>query len=768
MNRALVESTAIARVAVLLALLSFVWSFPAHAQVKQVTPLLQESRQVALDLHQLPIGDQRASQLLTHGLELLQLAGKLVEDHLDQLGAAQGPLSKQDRNLTRLQQARIAYVTGELYRLTAMKRTIDDPTRRAYLDSAVVIFSEMRTQFASIADAQLARVGLARCYRLLGQLDDAVDILKPLLRQIPDQIDASASNLWRAAVIEELEILLISAPDKTMAQAGQWINHYAFVSQDNWLRSLGRIEALAAVQLALANPQSSAVQLAATFLRQSDLPESLQLQYMVQLELASNIPLVTASQRNDWVLLLVDSLPAKQAVNRIMAQVYDPSVLNIRAVMAYGSVLWQVGDLPKAADCFSRAMRLLDDVDPLKHTAARWHAQCLYQQAISTGKSSTRLRACVALSGLVQTHPARNVRLEALKQWVSLEQIDAGLASAATVIAQHHVLAGDDAYLHYITASDQWEQLKTAVTAGTIEPDAGTTLARKLIDDAAGMAQVASKADDKQVAGGLTQLQARICASSLIQEPKRAMTLLDEAQQLLGQSQLQLKALFLIDANQPDRLWELLKDTDTQDVLSADAWVLIINAFSNLALRRSDDLLLGDRAAELAIKAWNASPSIDGRIGIAQSLVKLQQWEICLTLLGHDLLPDTDAQLNLIIGQALLGQGKEVEQAVKVLSQVAIDLPDSSEAHLWLALASARNQQHTAACVHFRHVRSLEKPATRPWWQATLGLAQSLAATGQSQAAKQILQVTLTLYPVIGDDALANELVALLGRLQTP
>jgi hypothetical protein len=47
-------------------------------------------------------------------------------------------------------------------------------------------------------------------------------------------------------------------------------------------------------------------------------------------------------------------------------------------------------------------------------------------------------------------------------------------------------------------------------------------------------------------------------------------------------------------------------------------------------------------------------------------------------------------------------------------------------------------------------------------------LAQSLAARGQIQAARQILQVTLTLYPVIGDDALANDLVQLLGRLQQP
>ncbi|MFG0248026.1 MAG: hypothetical protein ACF8OB_03995, partial [Phycisphaeraceae bacterium JB051] len=120
--------------------LSFAPLSPVMAQVKQVPPLLEEARQAAMDLHQLSLGDERASALLTHGLDLLQLANHMVEEHLDQLGAAQGPISKQDRRLTRLQQARIAYVQGELYRLTAMKRSIEDPTRAAYLDSAVAIF----------------------------------------------------------------------------------------------------------------------------------------------------------------------------------------------------------------------------------------------------------------------------------------------------------------------------------------------------------------------------------------------------------------------------------------------------------------------------------------------------------------------------------------------------------------------------------------------------------------------------------------------------
>jgi len=87
---------------------------------------------------------------------------------------------------------------------------------------------------------------------------------------------------------------------------------------------------------------------------------------------------------------------------------------------------------------------------------------------------------------------------------------------------------------------------------------------------------------------------------------------------------------------------------------------------------------------------------------------------------------------------------------------------------LWLALAYARSQRNQQAAEHFRRVRTLQKPATVTWWQATLGLAQALTAMGQNQAARQILQVTLTLYPVIGDDALANQLVELLGRLQKP
>ena len=244
------------------------------------------------------------------------------------------------------------------------------------------------------------------------------------------------------------------------------------------------------------------------------------------------------------------------------------------------------------------------------------------------------------------------------------------------------------------------------------------------------------------------------------------MAYLDQAQTLLGQSQLQLKALILIQAGQSQQLWELLENTPQTTAISAQAWVLIVDAITDLALRRPDDKLIADRAAQLAIKAWNASPDVVGSVHIGQSLIRLGQWDICLTLLGSEYLPNTDPQLNLIIGQSLLGLNRDIDQAAKVLSEVVKDLPESPAAHLWLGIAYARSERHAQACEHFRQVRSLEKPATLPWWQATLGLAQSLAARGQLAAARQILQVTLTLYPVIGDDALANDLVQLLGRLQ--
>jgi tetratricopeptide (TPR) repeat protein len=719
-----------------------------------------------MDLHQLPVGDERTSVLLTHGLEQLQQAQQLVDARLDQLGAAQGPLSRQDRNLTRLQAARIAYVRGELYRLTAIKRTEDDPTRQAYLDSAVQIFTDMRKTFSSIDDAELARVGLSRCYRLLGQLDAAMDILKPILRQPDDTTQQSQMNLWRAAIIEELEILLIEAPEKALAQAGQWMAHEAFTNQANWMRSLGRIDALAAVQLALLTPNAPSVQLAVTKLRDSDLPAAMQLQYMVQLELASNIPVVTTAQRNDWVLLLVDTLPAQQAVDRIKAQLPDLNLLNVRANMAYGVALWQVGQLPQAVDCFDRAMRFMDDNDPLKNQAALWYAQCLYQQVIQTDNPSIRMRARAALSRLVQTHPIKATRVEALRQWVSLEQTDEGVASAASVIQQNMSLVGDDPYLHYVLFVNRWERIKQAAAEMGTQTESAREQARTLIDEAAKMVSVAQAAHEPKVAGGLLQLQARIYASPLILEPTKATALLDEAAPLLGQSQLQLKALFLIQSKEPQQLWELIQAAGTDIQLDGGAWVLVIDAITELALRQDDDSLIHERAIQLAITAWNNKLDTQGKIRIAQDLVKLQSWDVCLTLLGEELIPGTAPQLNLVIGQALLGLNKDMDQAVAVLNQVVTDLPDSPDAHLWLAMAYARGEQHALACGHYRAVRKLEKPATVPWWRATLGLAQSLSAMGQNQAAKQILQVTLTLYPVIGDDALAQELVQLLGRLQ--
>ncbi|MBL4700291.1 MAG: hypothetical protein JKX85_03450, partial [Phycisphaeraceae bacterium] len=375
------KNLAIAKVLSILLLLtglSFVCISQASAQVKEVTTLLELARESTIELQALPLADQRSNMLLTQGLEQLEQAQKLANHHMDQLGAAQGPLSGADRNLTRLQLARITYIRGELYRLAATKYTPTDPVRQAYLDSAVMIFTDMRKTFNSINDAQLARVGLARCYRLLGQLDQAIEILAPLLR-LPNSaqqpVNENQLNLWRAAVVEELEIMLLQSPKAAITQVHTWMTHRAFVQKANWIRSLKRIDALAAVQLALINPTVSPVTLAVKRLADSPLPTAVQLQYLVQLELASNLPIISPQQRNDWVLLIVDTLHAQQAVDRISRQIPDPAVLNTQAVMAYGSALWQVGKLGLAVNSFDRAMQLTDTSDPMHATASYWHAQ---------------------------------------------------------------------------------------------------------------------------------------------------------------------------------------------------------------------------------------------------------------------------------------------------------------------------------------------------------------------------------------------------------
>lgn len=742
-------------------------TFPIYGQVKDALPLLEQARQSALALHQLPVDDPQTSRLLTDGLERLDLAWGLLEKHLDKLGAAQGPLSKADRNATRLQAARVEYLRGELYRLTAIKRKADDPTRQTYLDSAVLIFSQMRKNYRSIADAELARIGLSRCYRLLGQFENALKILAPITRQSKAPVELGALNLWRAALIEQLEILLVQSPQDALNQANHFMEHAAFVNQSHWQKALKNLDARAAIELAFEDPEDGPVLLAATKVQESSLSSTQKLKYTVQLELASGIPLVSPQQRHDWVLLLVDILKPQQAVDRIAEQVPNISVLNAQALLAYGSVLWQSQNLPLAVDCFGRALRLLDETNPLKNQASLWYAQCLFDQARQGDHAGLRMRAREALSRLVQMHPSRSVKRTSLKQWLYLEHADKGLARVTQIIKQYPDLLGNDPYLHYLLLSFHWQQLNQKIRARTLEPAMAFDQVQKYLKQTQAMTQIALSNDDQSVAAGLLQLQAKLHASSVLQQPMQAIRLLDQAQQLTGESQVQLKTLLLIENNLTDLLWDLLEaEADAQ--LEGKTWVLIIETFTNLAQRKPNNPMLPKRTNTLIIRAWNNPLSKAQKNHIAQSLIRLRSWDVCLTLLGRTITSDHDPQLNLIIGQALLGQGKDTQQTIIVLSQVANDLPDSSTAHLWLAMAYAKDLQHPQATTHYRQVRRLEKPATLTWWHGTLGLAQSLSAQGQNQAARELLKITLMLYPVVGDDALAQDMIQLMESLHQP
>ncbi|MBL4699674.1 MAG: tetratricopeptide repeat protein [Phycisphaeraceae bacterium] len=298
-----------------------------------------------------------------------------------------------------------------------------------------------------------------------------------------------------------------------------------------------------------------------------------------------------------------------------------------------------------------------------------------------------------------------------------------------------------------------------------LKTDATQKQARLLIGKAKATADIALADQDTQIAGGLMQLQARIYASPLLEKTTLALTLLDKAQALLNQPQGQLKTLFLIQNNKLETLWQYLQaSADIQ--LDSPTWMLLIEAFANDAQQNPDNTKRAERVENLALRAWHTSLLTADQIRIAKALILLRKWDVCLNLLGSEPLPNKSPQLNLAIGQALLGKNHDLEQAVKVLSQVTNSLPQSPQAHLWLAMAYALGEQHRKATQHYRTVRKLEKPATLTWWHGTLGLAQSLAAMGQTQAARKILQVTLTLYPVIGDDALTQDLIQLLGKLQ--
>jgi tetratricopeptide (TPR) repeat protein len=106
---------------------------------------------------------------------------------------------------------------------------------------------------------------------------------------------------------------------------------------------------------------------------------------------------------------------------------------------------------------------------------------------------------------------------------------------------------------------------------------------------------------------------------------------------------------------------------------------------------------------------------------------------------------EKDPPVALISAAALQGQGR-VEDAQKILAAVARENPRAGEVHLAAGRLQQQLQQWEPAAAAYRAARKELTVGGEPWWQATVGLAESLAQQGNSAGAQELLRVANAMY----------------------
>ena len=86
--------------------------------------------------------------------------------------------------------------------------------------------------------------------------------------------------------------------------------------------------------------------------------------------------------------------------------------------------------------------------------------------------------------------------------------------------------------------------------------------------------------------------------------------------------------------------------------------------------------------------------------------------------------------------------------------------------HLALGRVEMDLARPAAAGGCYRRARSLLRPGSEGWCEATLALAESLDADGHAAAARDILRVSGALYPRFGNPELRAKLEQLAQRLR--
>jgi hypothetical protein len=320
---------------------------------------------------------------------------------------------------SRTEQCVNEFYIGELYRYAAAA----DP-KSDYAEQAMQHFRAMRIEYLDLAASQLGYIGEARVHRQLGQPEEAVLSLKPLLNGKPNE------RLHRLAQLETLEVTLLDDPaaviaaTESLGEDGQWLAARAYAKQGQ------REQALTLLR------DEATVRNVASYER---------------LSLIAELGALSDEERSQWAALLAALRRGQEAMG-----VLDEHAPQESAAL-YAVLLSNAGRHREAAAQWQRVVDATADPSAMLAMAQSLEAALVEDPAI-------REQALAAYRDIVEADGPLAIRQQALRAWAYLS----GPADSLAVLKAHRELIGTDVYLRYALASAQFTAGDAAGLAGEL------------------------------------------------------------------------------------------------------------------------------------------------------------------------------------------------------------------------------------------------------------------------------------------------------------
>ncbi len=682
------------------------------------------------------------------------------------------------------------FLRGELNRRLAALLPADDPERAARAEAALDAFRDLRLTYKDLAIGALGYIGEARTALLQNRPEDALAVLEPVLSQRNRVRDEATAQVFRLAVLEQVEALLAVDRDEAIETVrgtrgdALFRDNPAWAARLDWLLARALLAPLGDQAPGSAGEPDTELpprvfDEAAKLLRNDAVIESApalrRLSLLERLTRTSADHAMTRGERLAHARALAGFGYIDAALTRLEALADEATPLSTDDVLLLGTLRHEAGRMLEAAEAFEAVLTRDDADESDRRRALRGHAAALdaalHEQSPADPVLAERTRR--AYAAIVDSVGDAETAASALARWWSLARGSVPPRQVLARLTSHAELVESDRFLAYAQLATRRDVLQRRTRSSDPSgPDpVREAEARRLVDDLRAFMEAAAPSEEPALAGHAALLTARVLADEPIDRPGEALSELRrrrawwEAEAPLRRAAVSLEATLLMRLGLIDEAERLVTAAHQRDASSS----LLLHIAEALGERYAESspsarAALRDRVRRLTGAAITAA--LDGAsdypwttVAAAEAMIRVEAWSDALRMLeplereaGDALDPGTRLTASLLRGRALHGRG-DAEDALLLLRDLAEEHAGVPRVQMALAEALSGAGEAEAALERYRRAREAAAPGSAAWWRATRAVATHLADAGQSSQAEHLLRVALLLHPAEDADA---------------